>query len=50
MRPVLILFVELASGKTGLDPLSGQGVGQTWLGADGATVTLDRGVRKQLEV
>ena len=42
-----ILFVELASGKNGtLTPYPGQGVGQTWLGADGATVTLDRGVLK----
>ena len=42
-----VLFVELASGKNGtLTPYPGQGVGQTWLGADGATVTLDRGVLK----
>ena len=42
-----ILFVELASGRNGtLVPYPGQGVGQTWLGADGATVTLDRGVLK----
>lgn len=42
-----VLFVELASGQNGtLTPYPGQGVGQTWLGADGATVTLDRGVLK----
>ena len=42
-----VLFVELASGQNGtLAPYPGQGVGQTWLGADGATVTLDRGILK----
>ncbi len=42
-----VLFVELASGQNGtLTPYPGQGVGQTWLGADGATVTLERGVLK----
>ena len=42
-----LLFVELASGQNGtLTPYPGQGVGQTWLGADGATVTLERGVLK----
>ena len=42
-----VLFVELVSGQNGtLVPYPGQGVGQTWLGADGATVTLDRGVLK----
>ena len=42
-----VLFVELASGQNGtLTPYPGQGVGQTWLGADGATITLDRGVLK----
>ena len=42
-----VLFVELASGQNGtLTPYPGQGVGQTWLGADGATVTLDRGILK----
>ena len=29
-----------------LTPIPGQGVGQTWLGADGATITLDKGVLK----
>lgn len=42
-----ILFVELASGQNGtLTLYPGQGVGQTWLGADGATITLERGVLK----
>ena len=42
-----VLFVELASGKNGtLTPYPGQGIGQTWIGADGATVTLERGVLK----
>ena len=42
-----VLFVELASGQNGtLTPYPGQGVGQTWLGADGATITLDQGVLK----
>ena len=42
-----VLFVELASGQNGtLTPYPGQGVGQTWLGADGATITTDRGVLK----
>ena len=42
-----MLFVELASGQNGtLTPYPSQGVGQTWLGADGATVTLDRGILK----
>ena len=42
-----ILFVELASGQNGtLTLYPDQGVGQTWLGADGATITLERGVLK----
>ena len=42
-----VLFVELASGQNGtLTPYPGQGVGQTWLGADGATITLESGVIK----
>ena len=42
-----VLFVELASGQNGtLTPYPGQGVGQTWLGADGATVTLEKGILK----
>lgn len=44
---VPVLFVELESGQNGtLTPYPGLGVGQTWLGADGATVTLDKGVLK----
>ena len=40
-----VLFVELPSGQNGtLTPYPGQGIGQTWLGADGATITLDKGV------
>lgn len=42
-----VLFVELASGQNGtLVPYPGQGVGQTWLGADGATITMEKGVLK----
>ena len=44
---VPVLFVELQSGQNGtLTPYPGEGIGQTWLGADGATITLDRGVLK----
>ena len=40
-----ILFVELESGQNGtLTLYPGQGVGQTWLGADGATITLEKGI------
>lgn len=42
-----ILFVELPSGQNGtLIPYPGQGIGQTWLGADGATITMEQGVLK----
>ena len=42
-----VLFVELESGQNGtLTPYPGQGIGQTWLGADGATVTIHRGILK----
>ena len=42
-----VLFIELESGQNGtLTPYPGQGIGQTWLGADGATVTFERGVLK----
>jgi hypothetical protein len=42
-----VLFVELGSGQNGtLIPYPGRGIGQTWLGADGATITLERGVLK----
>ena len=44
---VPVLFVELPSGQNGtLTPYPGKGIGQTWLGADGATITLDRGFLK----
>ena len=44
---VPVLFVELPSGQNGtLTPYPGQGIGQTWLGADGATITLVRGILK----
>lgn len=44
---VPLLFVKLASGQNGtLTLYPGQGVGQTWIGADGATITLDRGILK----
>ena len=44
---VPVLFVELASGQNGtLTPYPGQGVGQTWLGADGATITIEKGILK----
>ena len=42
-----VLFVQLPTGQNGtLVPYPGQGIGQTWLGADGATITLDRGILK----
>ena len=44
---VPVLFVQLRSGQNGtLTPYPGEGVGQTWLGADGATITLERGILK----
>ena len=44
---VPVLFVELPSNQNGtLTPYPGKGVGQTWLAADGATITLDRGILK----
>ena len=46
-----ILLVELASGQNGtLTVYPGQGVGKTWLGADGATITLDGGILRNQEV
>ena len=40
-----VLFVELETGQNGtLTLYPGQGFGQTWLGADGATITLEGGV------
>ena len=42
-----VLFVELENGQNGtLTPFPGEGVGETWLGADGATITLENGVLK----
>ena len=42
-----VIFVELETGQNGtLTPYPGQGDGQTWLGADGATITLDQGILK----
>ena len=42
---VPILFVELSTGQNGtLTPYPGKGIGQTWLGADGATITMNGGV------
>ena len=42
-----VLFVELENGQNGtLTLYPGKGVGETWLGADGATITLDNGVIK----
>ena len=44
---VPILFVEIDRGQNGtLSQYPGEGVGQTWLGLDGSTVTLDNGVLK----
>ena len=41
-----MLFVELKSGQTAPHPLSWQVIGQTVVAADGATITLERGVLK----
>lgn len=44
---VPVLFVELESGQNGtLTQYPGEGIGQTWLGADGATITMNRGILK----
>lgn len=44
---VSVLFVELSSGQNGtLTTYPGQGFGQTWLGADGATITFEKGILK----
>jgi len=44
---VPILFVEIDRGQNGtLSQYPGEGVGQTWLGVDGSTVTLDNGLLK----
>lgn len=42
-----VLFVELENGQNGtLTLYPGEGVGETWLGADGATITLENGTIK----
>ena len=42
-----VLFVEIENGQNGtLTLYPGQGVGETWLGADGATITLSNGILK----
>ena len=42
-----VLFVELENGQNGtLTLYPGEGVGETWLGADGATITLENGMIK----
>lgn len=44
---VPVLFVQLETGQNGtLTPYPGQGFGETWLGADGATITLEKGIFK----
>ena len=44
---VPILFVEIDRGQNGtMTQYPGEGVGQTWLGVDGSTVTLDNGTLK----
>ena len=42
-----VLFVELENGQNGtLTLYPGKGTGETWLGADGATITLENGIIK----
>ena len=42
-----VLFVELENGQNGtLTLYPGKGIGETWLGADGATITLENGIIK----
>ena len=42
-----VLFVELDNGQNGtLTPYPGKGFGETWLGADGITITLENGIIK----
>ena len=43
---VAVLFAELNSGQNGTRPLIRAVLAQTWLGADGATITLDQGILK----
>ena len=41
---VPLLFVELSTGQNGtLYKYPGVGIGETWIGVDGATLTLDKG-------
>ena len=42
-----VLFVELENGQNGtLTLYPGKGIGETWLGADGTTITLKYGILK----
>ncbi len=42
-----VIFVELENGQNGtLTLYPGEGIGDTWLGADEATITLDNGIIK----
>ena len=42
-----VLFVEIQSGQNGtMTQYPGMGVGESWLGADGSTVTLENGILK----
>ena len=42
-----VLFVELENGQNGtLTLYPGESIGETWLGADGATITLQSGIIK----
>jgi len=44
---VPILFVEIDRGQNGtLSQYPGEGIGQTWLGVDGSTITLESGLLK----
>jgi hypothetical protein len=44
---VPILFVEIDRGQNGtMTQYPGEGIGQTWLGVDGSTVTLENGLLK----
>ena len=44
---VPVLFIEIDRGQNGtMTQYPGQGIGQTWLGADGSTVTLENGMLK----
>ena len=44
MTPKYQCFHGIRKWQTNTDIYPGQGVGETWLGADGATVTLEHGV------